>query len=100
MRRQKRADALVEVVERHVLLDALHVGAVLAHRVEVAQVDERALDVAGFAEPCRQARRGAVSVWEHAAFIGLLYRVSAWQARAAQLLERFGLSDRRDALPP
>jgi len=40
-----------------------------------------------------------VSVWEHAAFIGLLYRVSAWQARAEQLLERFGLSDRRDALP-
>ncbi|MEA2181584.1 MAG: type transport system ATP-binding protein [Solirubrobacteraceae bacterium] len=40
-----------------------------------------------------------VSVWEHVAFIALLYRLSDWRARAEQLLARFGLSDRRDALP-
>lgn len=40
-----------------------------------------------------------VSVWEHVAFIALAYRLSGWQPRARALLERFGLSDRLDALP-
>ncbi len=40
-----------------------------------------------------------VSAWEHVAFIALLYRLSGWRPRAEQLLERFGLSDRLDALP-
>lgn len=40
-----------------------------------------------------------VSVWEHVAFVGLLYRLSGWRPSAEQLLARFGLSDRLDALP-
>jgi ABC-type multidrug transport system ATPase subunit len=40
-----------------------------------------------------------VSVWEHVVFIALLHRLTDWRPPAEQLLERFGLSDRRDALP-
>lgn len=36
---------------------------------------------------------------EHVAFVALLYRLSGWRPRAEQLLARFGLSDRLDALP-
>jgi ABC-2 type transport system ATP-binding protein len=39
-----------------------------------------------------------VSVWEHVVFVALLYRLSGWKGRAQDLLERFGLADRRDAL--
>ncbi|WP_052809516.1 ABC transporter ATP-binding protein [Streptomonospora alba] len=39
-----------------------------------------------------------VSVWEHVVFIALLYRLSQWRERAVELLERFGLAGRRDAL--
>lgn len=39
-----------------------------------------------------------VSVWEHLVFIALLYRLSGWKGRAEELLERFELADRRDAL--
>jgi ABC-type multidrug transport system ATPase subunit len=41
----------------------------------------------------------AVSVWEHVAFVARLYRLRDWRPRAQQLLERFGLSDRLDAVP-
>lgn len=40
-----------------------------------------------------------VSVWEHVVFIATMYRLSDWQPSARQLLARFGLSDRVDALP-
>jgi len=40
-----------------------------------------------------------VSVWEHVVFVALAYRLSDWQGRAHDLLERFGLSDRLDSLP-
>ncbi len=40
-----------------------------------------------------------VSVWEHVVFIALLYCLSDWEPRAEELLERFGLAGRRDALP-
>ncbi len=40
-----------------------------------------------------------VSVWEHVTFIALLYRLTSWRSRAEGLLERFGLSERRDAIP-
>lgn len=40
-----------------------------------------------------------VSVWEHVAFIAMVHRLADWQARAEHLLSRFGLADRRDALP-
>ena len=40
-----------------------------------------------------------VSVWEHVVFVALIYRLSGWQGRARDLLERFGLTDRLDALP-
>jgi ABC-2 type transport system ATP-binding protein len=40
-----------------------------------------------------------VSVWEHLVFVALLYRLSDWRTRAEELLERFGLDDRRDELP-
>lgn len=39
-----------------------------------------------------------VSVWEHVVFVALLYRLSGWKSRAEELLERFRLADRRDAL--
>jgi ABC-2 type transport system ATP-binding protein len=38
-------------------------------------------------------------VWEHVAFVALLYRLPDWRPRAQELLERFGLSDRLDAVP-
>jgi ABC-type multidrug transport system ATPase subunit len=41
----------------------------------------------------------AVSVWEHVTFMALLYRLTDWRPRAKTLLERFGLSDRLDAVP-
>jgi ABC-2 type transport system ATP-binding protein len=40
-----------------------------------------------------------VSVWEHVVFIALLHRLSGWESHAEQLLERFGLAERRDELP-
>lgn len=40
-----------------------------------------------------------VSVWEHVVFVALAYRLWNWQEGAHDLLERFGLSDRLDALP-
>ncbi len=40
-----------------------------------------------------------VSVWEHVVFVALIYRLTDWQGHARDLLERFGLSDRLDALP-
>lgn len=40
-----------------------------------------------------------VSVWEHVVFVALAYRLSDWQGKAHDLLTRFELSDRCDALP-
>lgn len=40
-----------------------------------------------------------VSVWEHVVFVALLHRVPDWRPRAEQLVARFHLADRRDALP-
>ncbi|MEO3790905.1 ABC transporter ATP-binding protein [Nonomuraea sp. B10E15] len=40
-----------------------------------------------------------VSLWEHITFVALAYRLPAWESRARELLERFELTDRRDALP-
>ncbi|MCK2242102.1 MULTISPECIES: ABC transporter ATP-binding protein [unclassified Crossiella] len=39
-----------------------------------------------------------VSVWEHIVFVALLYRLECWRPAAEELLERFGLADRRDTL--
>ena len=36
--------------------------------------------------------------WEHLQFIALAYDLDNWQARAEQLLEQFGLTDKREAL--
>ncbi len=35
--------------------------------------------------------------WEHLQFIALAYELTDWQQRAEQLLEQFGLSDKRDS---
>jgi ABC-type multidrug transport system ATPase subunit len=40
-----------------------------------------------------------VSVMEHVTFVALLYRLTDWRPRAEQLLARFGLSERGDAVP-
>jgi ABC-2 type transport system ATP-binding protein len=40
-----------------------------------------------------------VSVWEHVAFVALLFRLRGWRPRGEELLARFGLAERRDALP-
>ncbi|MGO1052815.1 ABC transporter ATP-binding protein [Crossiella sp. CA198] len=39
-----------------------------------------------------------VSVWEHIVFVALLYKLERWRPAAGQLLDRFGLADRRDTL--
>jgi ABC-2 type transport system ATP-binding protein len=39
-----------------------------------------------------------LTVWEHLHFVAGLYRVAAWQPRAAELLEQFELTEKRDAL--
>ncbi len=39
-----------------------------------------------------------LTVWEHLEFTARLFRVEAWEEQAAQLLARFDLADRRDAL--
>lgn len=40
----------------------------------------------------------ALTIWEHLEFAAALYRVRDWKDRANDLLERFHLTDRRDAL--
>ena len=40
----------------------------------------------------------SLTVWEHLEFIAAAYRVEPWQERAARLLERFELAERRDTL--
>lgn len=40
-----------------------------------------------------------VSVWEHVTFIALAHRLTGWRSTATELIERFGLADRRDSLP-
>lgn len=40
-----------------------------------------------------------LSVWEHLEYLARLHGVEAWQARADELLERFGLTERADELP-
>jgi ABC-2 type transport system ATP-binding protein len=42
---------------------------------------------------------GGLSVAEHLRFVALLYRLRSWEARAQELLDRFQLDDRKDALP-
>ena len=39
-----------------------------------------------------------LTVWEHLEFIARAYRLEGWEARARELLERFGLAERRNAL--
>ncbi|MDZ4755255.1 MAG: ABC transporter ATP-binding protein [Phycisphaerae bacterium] len=39
-----------------------------------------------------------LSIWEHLQFIAALYKVDDWTARATELLERFELSPKRQAL--
>ena len=40
----------------------------------------------------------ALTVWEHLEFTAELYRIADWRERAARLLERFELAERRDSL--
>jgi ABC-2 type transport system ATP-binding protein len=40
----------------------------------------------------------SLTVWEHFHFTGELYRVADWTARAEELLARFELTEKRDAL--
>jgi ABC-2 type transport system ATP-binding protein len=41
----------------------------------------------------------SLTVAEHLRFVALAHRLDGWQPRAAALLDRFDLSDQRDALP-
>src|SRR5437867_2764981 len=40
-----------------------------------------------------------LSVWEHAEYVARLHQMNEWEPLAGELLDRLGLSDRRDDLP-